>query len=221
MPPVAAHPSDPLAARQPRRSTIEDWLAIPEERRAELIGGRIVYQGMPGPTHGRTQSKLAGLLSGPYDRRPGSGGRPGGWWLSMEVDMEIAGLGCRPDVLGWRRENHATLPQPDARGVVTAVPDWICEVLSHTTAHVDLGEKRVGYHRARVEHYWIADPHNGTLSALRWTADGYLIVLVAGRGDQVRVPPFDATEIDVGSLFGDEEEEAPASPGEEAPAGSP
>ncbi len=206
MPPVAAQPFGPLAPRSARRPTIDDWLAIPEDWRAELVGGRIVYQGMPGPVHGRTQTKLAGLLSGPYDRRSGGGDRPGGWWLAMEVDMEIAGMGCRPDVLGWRREEHATLPQPDGRGLVIAAPDWICEVLSPSTAHVDMGDKRLGYHRAGVQHYWLADPQNGTLTVLQRTAEGYLMALVAGRGDKVRAAPFDAVEIDVGWLFGDEEE---------------
>ena len=42
----------------PRRATLAQWLAIPEERRAELINGRIVYQGMPGPVHGRSQGKV-------------------------------------------------------------------------------------------------------------------------------------------------------------------
>jgi Uma2 family endonuclease len=196
----------PLAAasRPPRRATIEEWLAIPEERRAELINGRIVYQGMPGPVHGRTQGRTITRVSGPYDRRPGGGESPGGWWISMEVDMEISGLGCRPDVLGWRRDKHPAMPEPDRRGVVTGVPDWICEVLSPSTAHVDMGDKRLAYHRAGVTHYWLADPHNGTLTVLRWTAEGYLVALVAGRGETVRAAPFDAIEIDIGDLFGDE-----------------
>ncbi|WP_437514444.1 Uma2 family endonuclease [Sorangium sp. So ce1099] len=198
------HTIPPVApSRSPRQPTIEDWLAIPEEQRAEFINGRIVYQGMPGPMHGRTQGAIIALVRGAYDRRPGSGDRPGGWWISMEVDMEIAGLGCRPDVLGWRRDKHTTLPEPDRRGIVTVGPDWICEVLSPTTAHIDMGDKRLGYHRAGVAHYWMADPHNGTLAVLRWTAEGYLIELVAGRGDRVRAAPFDAVEIEIDELFGD------------------
>lgn len=211
---IATDPS-PAPARPQRRATIEDWLAIPEERRAELIGGRLVYQGMPGPVHGTAQGGLMEMLRGPYHRRPAGGDRPGGWWLSMEVDMELSGLGCRPDVLGWRRDKHAALPAPDRRGLVTAVPDWICEVLSLTTAHVDMGDKRVGYHRAGVTHYWLADPNNGTLTVLQWTAEGYLVALVAGRGDKVQAAPFAGVEIDVGRLFGDDEAEAPPVRGEE------
>ncbi len=211
------HPVAPaLPPRAPRRSTIEDWLALPAAERAELIDGRLVYQGMPGPVHGRTQGRAFALCSGPYDRRPGSSDKPGGWWISMEVDLEISGLGCRPDVLGWRRDRHPTLPAPDRRGLVTDAPDWICEVLSASTAHVDMGEKRLGYHRAGVTHYWLADPGNGTLTVLQWTAAGYLVALVAGRHETVRVAPFEAVEIEVGALFGEEEAEERSRPGEEA-----
>jgi Uma2 family endonuclease len=128
-------------------------------------------------------------------------------------------MGCRPDVLGWRRDKHGYLPKPDARGVVTAVPDWICEVLSPSTSRVDVGEKRVGYHLAGVPHYWLADPSNGTLTALQWTAEGYLWALTAGPGDRVRVPPFADVEIDVSALFGDAADAADAADAtEEAPA---
>jgi Uma2 family endonuclease len=192
--------------RPPRTATIEDWLAIPEERRAELIAGRIVYQAMPGPKHGRAQGRVFALASGPYDRRPGDAERPGGWWISLEVDLHVAGMGCRPDVLGWRRDKQPYMPRPDPRGVVTAAPDWICEVLSRSTAHIDLEDKRVGYHQAGVGHYWIADPNNATLTVLEWTPAGYLVARVAGRKERVRAQPFEAVEIDVNDLFGDDEE---------------
>ena len=181
MHPAGAH-APVTAPRAPRRATLEEWLAIPEERRAELIGGRLVYQGMPGPVHGIAQGGIIAIVRGPYHRRPGGDDRPGGWWISMEVDMDLAGMGCRPDVLGWRRDKHPKLPLPDERGLVTAVPDWICEVLSRTTAHVDLGAKRLGYHRAGVGYYWLLDPIHETFTVLQWTPQGYLVAQGAGRG---------------------------------------
>ena len=202
-----------IPAAPPRKATLEEWLAIPEERRAEPIGGRIIYQGMPKPVHGMTQGDVFALARGSYGRRPGGADKPGGWWISQEVDLHIAGMGCRPDVLGWLRDKHPVLPEPNSRGVVTSAPDWICEVLSPRTAHVDMGEKRVGYHRAGVSHYWLVDPANRTVTVLRWTADGYLVELSAGPGDKVRAPPFVAVEIDVAELFGDDEEEEPGREG--------
>jgi hypothetical protein len=44
----------------------------------------------------------------------------------------------------------------------------------------------------------------------RWHADGYLEVLAAERVQRVRAEPFDAIELDVGVLLGDDEGELPA-----------
>ena len=200
---------DPLHLPRPRvpaaPATVAEWLAIPEEQRAELIDGRIVRHAMPGPRHGFVQLGIGQAL-GAYSRRPSDADRPGGWWISQEVDMLLAGMGCRPDLLGWQRDQHPRLPAPDTRGVVTDVPEWICEVLSPSTAGVAMGAKRSGYHRAGVLWYWLADPIHRTLTVLRRTEPDYLIVLVASVGERVRAEPFGAVEIDVGDLFdfGDE-----------------
>jgi Uma2 family endonuclease len=195
------------------RATLEEWLAIPEEQRAELIDGHIVYQGMPGPLHGRAQGKTFALVDGPFGRRLGGGGRPGGWWISQEVDIQIGVVGCRPDIVGWRRDRHPILPEPDARGLVTVAPDWVCEVLSPRTAAVDQGQKRRAYHTAGVLHYWLVDPTNGTLTVLERAERDYLILLVAGRIEIVRAPPFDAVEIPVGEIFGADDSEEETEPG--------
>ena len=102
------------------------------------------------------------------------------------------------------------MPEPDPRGVVTAVPDWICEVLSPRTASIDQGRKRRAYHVAGVEHYWLVDPTNGTLTVLARAEQDYLIVLVAGRDELVRPPPFEAAEISVAELLGEEDEATPS-----------
>lgn len=210
----------PGAAR--REVTIAEWLAVPEEARAELIGGRLVHQGMPGPRHGRAQLATGSLLRDPYDRRPGGADKPGGWWLSQEVDMYLGGIGCRPDLVGWRRDRLLRLPEPDARGVVTDVPDWICEVLSPSTRQTDWGSKRLAYHLAGVPFYWLLDPDSETLTVLHRAEGGYLVVLVAGKDDAVRAPPFNGVQIVVREMLGEESEEpesktpAPSAPTETA-----
>lgn len=202
---MAAEPLESTSSRPPMpRASIAEWLAIPEERRAELIDGRIVYQGMPGPAHGRAQGNVFSALAPRFDRRQGDERRPGGWWLSIEVDMELGGIGCRPDLIGWRRERVAKLPSPDPRGVVVEVPDWICEVISASTASVDTGRKREAYHRAGVGYYWLADPERRTLTVLRRSEEGYVIVAVFLPGERVRAAPFDAVDLDIDDIFIDD-----------------
>lgn len=191
----------PLQDPPPRVATIRDWLSIPEEKRAELIGGRIVYHAMPGPLHGLVQGNLFSALGPRFGRRRGDAERPGGWWFSQEVDMNLDGFGCRPDLLGWLREEHPRIPAPNDQGVVTDVPTWICEVLSHSTAAYDLGPKLNEYYRVGVAWYWLADPANRTLTVLQHTPAGYVVTAAGSLGATARVKPFDAVEIDLDAVF--------------------
>lgn len=72
----------------------------------------------------------------------------------------------------------------------------------------DLIKKKRAYHLHEVRHYWLVDPVDETLAVYRWQADGYVEVLIAERAEVVRAEPFDAIELRVGVLFGDDDPEA-------------
>jgi Uma2 family endonuclease len=194
-----------LARKQPARHTIEDLLAIPEhERFHEIIDGELVRKAMPSAKHGAAQTATSQLLR-PFNRRPGGRGGPGGWWFTSETEVELSPNQIyRPDVCGWRREH---LPELPAETPVKARPDWVCEILSPSNAGNDNVKKLRAYHRHEVPHYWIIDPIAETLTVHRFTEGGYLLVLAAERPERVRAEPFDAIELQVGVLFGDDEDE--------------
>jgi Uma2 family endonuclease len=188
---------------QIRRATIADLLAIPEEhRRHEIIDGVLVEKEAASGRHGGAQFRLSRRL-GPYDRRPG-GRWPGGWWFATEVEIQFADTQVfRPEIAGWRREHLAALP---AEVPVLVRPDWICEVLS-TNKRNDLIKKKRAYHLHQVGHYWLVDPVDETLAVYRWHPDGYVEVVIADRDERVRAEPFDAIELRVSVLFGDDDDE--------------
>jgi len=190
-------------AAEIRRATIADLLAIPEERRRhEIIDGVLVEKEAASGRHGGAQFRLSQRL-GPYDRRPG-GRWPGGWWFATEVEIQLADTQVfRPDIAGWRRERMAALP---AEVPVLVRPDWICEVLS-TNKRNDLIKKKRAYHLHQVGHYWLVDPVDETLAVYRWHPDGYVEVVIADRDERVRAEPFDAIELRVGILFGEDDDE--------------
>ena len=107
----------------------------------------------------------------------------------------------------------ARLPVPDARGLVVDAPDWICEVLSPSTANADTGRKREAYHRAGVAHYWLADPERRSLTVLRRVDEGYVIAAVATVGERVRAEPFEAVELDLDEVFAADDDDPPPSAG--------
>jgi Uma2 family endonuclease len=194
------------AARTPGKKTIADWLAQPEELRLELIDGELVEKALPDEPHSDAQTGLIGELRPAFNRR-GGGGRPGGWWIRAEIDIQLGGHGFRPDVAGWRRES---VPQMPRTRPVTIRPDWICEILSESNATTDTVKKLRRYHQAGVPHYWILDPMTQSLTVYRHQAEGYLNVLVAEKGETVRAEPFEAIELRIGLLFGEDPDDPPA-----------
>ena len=191
-----------MAAVTPRRAILSDLLALPEgERFHEIIGGELVRKAEPSFEHGNAQSGVVTNVRVPFQRPPGSGG-PGGWWIVTEVEVELAPDDVpRPDVTGWRRDR---LPHPPTQFPVKLRPDWVCEVVSPKRASDDTVKKVRAYQRAAIPHYWLLDLRDGTLTVLRWSAEGYVVVLKAERHERVRAEPFDATELSVSALFGDD-----------------
>jgi len=177
---------------------------MPEEDRYEIVDGELVPKEAARGPQGRAQGEAFHLLT-PFRRS--SGGppdRPGGWWFATEVLIQLEPRQIfRPNLSGWRR-NH--MPEMPTGSPITLVPDWTGAILSPTNAGTDTVTKMRLYHRAHVSHYWLIDPERETLTVHRWTPDGYLLVLGARRGERVRAEPFEAVELQVGVLFGDDED---------------
>lgn len=107
----------------------------------------------------------------------------------------------RHDIVGWRRE---TTPDRPTGTPVRFRPDWVCEVLSPTNAGNDLVKKFRTLARHRVAHYWIVDPEHQTLTVFRSAPEGYLAVLTADKTESVRAEPFEAIDLNIAILFGDD-----------------
>jgi Uma2 family endonuclease len=194
-----------MSAASPRKpATALDLLALPGDARIEVIDGGLVEKAAPSAEHGDAQLGLGGLLRTSFHRRRDGVGPPGGWWTLSEVDVELAEHDVfRPDLVGWRRER---MPARPSGRPIRVRPDWICEILSPSNAKTDRVDKLRVLQRVGVPHYWIVDPERELLTVHRWTESGYVVALSAGRGEVVRAEPFDAIELRVGLLFGDEQE---------------
>jgi Uma2 family endonuclease len=199
-----------VSAATKKLATYADLERLGDDFHGEVIHGVIVEKAAPFIEHGAAQFSL-GTLLGPFRRRGGGGpASPGGWWFGNEVDVEFGPHEVyRPDVAGWRRERMPTFPKERPLRIR---PDWVCEVLSESNARHDLQTKLRAYHDFKVPHYWIVDPARELLTVHAWREEGYVTALVASRKDRVRAVPFDAIEIFVGVLFGDDPDEPQGPP---------
>ena len=95
----------------------------------------------------------------------------------------------------------------------TDAPDWVCEVLSPSTASIDRIKKTRLYAQALVSHLWLVDPDARTLEVYR-LHDGHWLQVGAHEGDEkVRAEPFDAVELDLANLWLPEEPVTPPAAG--------
>jgi Uma2 family endonuclease len=192
------------ASNRPEQVTFAELEALGNDACAEIINGVIVEKASPTMEHGHAQWNLGSYLVRRFARRPG-GRWPGGWWFGTEVDVQYeASQVHRHDGVGWRRDRVPA--RPSGRPILIR-PDWVCELLSPSNEKRDLVDKMRVLYRAGVPHYWIGNPEEKTLVVHRWSDSGYVIVLTAASGETVRAEPFDAVELRVGILFGDEEDD--------------
>ena len=179
-------------------SLYEQLLALPEHVTWEILNGGLHTIPLPSRRHAGASSSLGMRIGPPF--RFGDGG-PGGWWIIDEPEIhfirnqEVA----VPDLGGWRRERMPDIPE-DHRFEI--VPDWVCEVLSPSTAQKDRTVKLPLYARYGVAHSWLVDPLAQTLEAFEWHEGRWLLIATLKEDDAVAVPPFDAVEFSLADLWG-------------------
>jgi Uma2 family endonuclease len=181
-----------------RRATYEDLLGVPDTKVAEILDGELVVNPRPAIPHAAVTSALGEELGPPFKR--GRGG-PGGWIILDEPELHLGADVLVPDLAGWRRTRMPEIPTTPA---IELPPDWVCEVLSPSTAAIDRAVKLPIYSRAGVPHAWLVDPHARTLEVLeRDPNDGKTWrILGVWRDDaKVRAVPFDAIELDLAILW--------------------
>lgn len=186
-------------------ATFADLLLIPEEsRRHEILDGEIVQKALPRLGHGAAQTRTGQLLRD-FNRKPNGSSRPGGWWIISEPTIQLSMHEVvQPDVAGWGRER---LPVLTDVYPVELRPDWVCEIMCDGDARRRDGlQKRRIYANHGVPFYWLVDTERETLTVLTLTNRGYVELLTAARTDRVRAAPFDLIELQVGVLFGDDED---------------
>lgn len=178
-------------------ATYKDVLDAPSNVVAEIICGRLVTHPRPSPRHSVASSRLGGKLTPPFDF--GDDG-PGGWLILDEPELHLGEDIIVPDLAGWRRERMPSVPET---AWIDLAPDWVCEVISPSTARYDRGEKREIYVREGVPHLWHVDPIDRLLEAFELQNGNWVLLKTLKNDEEVALPPFAAVPFSLGALWPD------------------
>jgi len=184
-----------MASTARKLATYADVLAAPAHLVAQLIDGELITLPRPAYRHARVSSKLGASLDGPFD--DGIDG-PGGWVILDEPELHLGPHVLVPDIAGWRRERMPELPDVPYSELA---PDFCCEVLSPSTAHLDRVRKLPIYAEHGVGYVWLVDPIAETLEVLVLDGEGYRLASTHGKDDVVEAVPFDAVPLALARLW--------------------
>lgn len=128
---------------------MEDYMALPDRRRVEMIDGVFYEMEEPIRVHQVMREGIVAALTDQLREQDMS-------WVIPAADAEV-----QPD------EDGLTVVRPDmfmvcdgsglADGRYAGPPDFVIEIMSSLTRHKDMQVKRRKYAAAGVREYWLAD----------------------------------------------------------------
>jgi Uma2 family endonuclease len=162
----------------------EDYEALPDEPRCELIRGRFYLSPAPMPLH---QIVVMSLVRHFMDIAEAAGGLA----VVAPVDVPLAIHSIvQPDLI------YLTAARRRIVGArLEGVPDLVIEVLSPGTARRDRGEKLALYAESAIREYWIIDPEARQIEFLV-NEDGRFVVSVPS-GSEYRSASIPEVRLDL------------------------
>jgi Uma2 family endonuclease len=173
----------------------QELLDLPENMHGEIIDGELHTQPRPAPKHALASSYLGSDLVGPYGK--GVGG-PGGWWIIDEPEIHLGSDIFVPDIAGWTKERMPQLPET---AYFDLSPDWICEVISQSTARKDRVLKMPLYAKNKVQYIWLIEPITKILEVYQLDGQYWRLIGTFADSDKVTIAPFTEISIDLSFLW--------------------
>lgn len=180
-------------------ATYDDILSLPDNVRGEIVDGALYTSPRPGPRHQFAMSRVITPLGSQAD----SSGTRGGWLFLTEPELGLARQIVIPDIGAWSPEKAQQINFDHS--TITIIPDWVCEIISPSSARMDRVLKRRIYLEHGIPFFWIIDPVNRTIEALKNNQNqnnaSWLEVGVYCDDDRVKISPFDEIELNLSTLW--------------------
>jgi Uma2 family endonuclease len=182
------------APSAPGPHTWDDFIALDDDDRRELIDGELLEVEVPTEIHEYIAALLTILIGGwARERRKGFAFVSG---YKVKITERRAVM---PDVQLYLHGNKTA--NRTAQGLVGGHPDLAIEILTPGSARYDRVVKLVYYASIGVPEYWVVDPAARTLERLVLDGERYRIEEAASGDDVLRPRSFEGLEIPLKELW--------------------
>lgn len=176
-----------MAILQKQLYTEDDYYALPEDIRAELIDGQIYYQAAPSRVHQEILMEISATIRNYLKSKEGSCKvYPAPFSVKLFKDKKSI---VEPDISVIC--DHSKLTDKGCSGS----PDWIIEIVSPCNSSHDYIRKLNLYADAGVREYWIVNPMEQSIFVYNLEKDSFKAVSYTFK-DKLKVNIFNDLWID-------------------------
>ena len=159
-----------------KKWTYSDYLNLEDEKRYEIIGGRLI---MMSPAPETNHQFISARLGFSFIRFVEPSGL--GYILHAPTDVILDAENIvQPDILFIAKDSKHIIKK---RGVFGA-PELVVEILSPSTQYKDVFEKKNLYERFRVKEYWMVNPYMKSIEVLSLNENGVYTLFSEGYMDE-------------------------------------
>lgn len=182
-----------LAQKKQGEFTVDDYYALPDERRVELIDGVIYDMAAPTSIHQVISLQLS-IRFFEYIKSRKETCVPLNSPVDVQLDCDSKTI-VQPDVVLVCDRNQLR------EGKIYGAPDLVIEILSKSTRKKDSIIKLNKYMDAGVQEYWIVDPEKKKIMVYDFQSDTYPVIY--GFEDIIPVGIFGGDcKIDFAEIYG-------------------
>ncbi|MCR5337947.1 MAG: Uma2 family endonuclease [Lachnospiraceae bacterium] len=161
---TSAYSEDAWHSSDNSGKTLEDYLALPDDIRVEMIDGVFYYMSAPTSVHQLIVGEVSAQLRD-FVRKNGGDCVPFIAPTDVQLDCDDKTI-VEPDVFVVCDRSKITLPR------IVGAPDLVIEVLSPSGWYHDMRRKLKKYKNAGVREYWIIMPDHQDVMVYRfWESD--------------------------------------------------
>jgi Uma2 family endonuclease len=173
--------------------TVEDYTSLPETGpRYQLVEGDLIVAPAPNRYHQQISGNLEFLLRAYLKEHPI------GKIYDAPFDVYLDDVNVfQPDILFVSKERHGILTDRGAEGA----PDLVVEILSPSSARLDLDRKKKVYARHGVTEFWAISPETRQVQIYRLQEQVERPVAIHERIDTFESVLFPGLKIDAGEVF--------------------
>jgi len=173
--------------------TYEDYLKLNDDKRYEVINGRLYEMPAPLFEHQRILKKLAYILISVSEINVKLGEV-----ITSPFDVILSeDIVVQPDIVFISKENLKNIKE----GRLFGVPDLVVEVVSPTSYYRDRYEKFRIYEEAGIKEYWIVYPGEKTIEVWVLKEGKYELYSIASDEGKVKSKVLEGLEVDLKEVF--------------------